>query len=443
MNQDKQQTDLLKADLLIIDGFIITMNPERQTIENGAIAVKDMQIVDIGTKADIEQQWTAREIFRNSPHDIVLPGLINGHTHAAMNYLRGLGSDLPLEEWLNDVIWPIERNRVNLDWVLNSLQLALAEMIMAGITCYNDMYFFENESAPIVKDAGMRGILGEGVLGFPTPDVQNPEAALERIERLVDTWKDDPLIIPEIAPHSTYTVKPDILLKSLEIAEKYDLNYHIHTNETDNELETVKSEYGTTPIKHLENLGILSRRVNAVHCVWLDDEEIQLLADRQVGVIHCPQSNMKLASGNAPVAKLRKAGVNVSIGTDGASSNNRLDMLREMDFAAKLAKVCALDPTALTSRDVLAMATIEGAKALRMDHLIGSLEKDKQADIIIMSTDSPRMLPMNNPFAHIVYAAETSDVKTTIVGGKVLMKDRELLTLDINEIRQKARELVI
>lgn len=429
-----------KIDLAIVGGTLLTMDSNYRVIEDGYVAVKADRIVDLGSRSEIGRRYAPKRVI-NGTGSIVLPGLINTHTHVPMVVFRGIADDLVLQEWLEKYIFPAEGRNVSRDMCYWGTLAGCYEMIQGGITTYVDMYYFEDAIAEATKKAGMRGVLGETVIDFPVADNKTPEEAIAYTERFVDKWKGDPLIVPAIAPHAPYTVRPEILSRVKEFADRKGVPILIHLDETQREVDDIQKRYGARPISHLDRLGLISSRVIAAHVVVADDEEIRLLAERGVGVAHNPQSNMKLASGVAPVTKMLKAGVAVGLGTDGAASNNDLNLFEEMDTAAKLHKLHTGDPTAVSARDALTMATIGGARAINMEHEIGSLERGKRADIILVDVRRTSMQPVYNLYSHLVYTAKATDVHTSIINGRVVMQNRRVLTLDEAEIGLKVRNL--
>jgi 5-methylthioadenosine/S-adenosylhomocysteine deaminase len=428
-----------QADIIIKNGTILTMDKENTVIEDGLIYVKGDTIsrMESGDNITIE----AEKII-DAHGGLVLPGLINGHTHAAMSLFRGLADDLPLMDWLNNYIFPAER-RIDADFVFTGTLLACAEMIMSGTTTFCDMYLFEEEAARAARKAQMRCLVGEVLYDFPSPNYGPVEKGLEYTESLIKKWQDDPLVSVAVEPHSLFTCSPGLLISANEMALRYEVPMIIHVAETLNEVAEVKEKYGKPPVEYLHSLGLLDSHLIADHCVHVNEQDIEKMAKYGVKVIHNPESNMKLASGIAPVTELLTRGVTVGLGTDGCASNNNLDIFTEMDMAAKLHKIQTMDPTVLDSVTVLKMATIEGAKALGMEDITGSLEPGKKADIIILDIDKPHLTPMYNPYSHIVYAARGNDVSHSIINGQLVMEDRKLLTLDIEEIMERARKKAI
>jgi 5-methylthioadenosine/S-adenosylhomocysteine deaminase len=431
-------------DLLIINATIVTMDPSRRIIEDGIIGVRGDTISFVGTESELRAQ--AMKGFMgvqtvDAKGKLVLPGFINGHTHVPMTLLRGLHDDVTLDDWLRKYIFPAEAKNVTEDFVRWGTRLAAAEQIRSGVTTFADMYYFEDAVAEETKAAGMRGVLGETLLDFPAPDNKTNAAMLEYTENFLKRWQNDPLIHAAVAPHSIYTCSQKTLQDSAALARKYRAPILMHVAEMKKELEDSLKQNGLTPVQYLEKLGILGPDVLAAHCIFVDERDRRILADRGVGCVHNPSSNMMLASGVAPVIEERAAGIAVGLGTDGpAGSNNDLDLMEEMDLAAKLQKITKMDPRALGAKSVVEMATIEGAKALHMEKQIGSLEAGKKADIILISLEEPNAVPMFDIYAQLAYALKASDVETVVIGGRVLMRDKKLLTLNEPEILAKARE---
>jgi 5-methylthioadenosine/S-adenosylhomocysteine deaminase len=422
--------------ILIKGGAILTMDEEASVIPRGYIAVRGDSIAALG--AGDGKEIHARKII-DARGGLILPGLINCHTHAAMTLFRGLADDLPLMEWLTQYIFPAE-SRMDADFVHTGTLLACAEMIMSGTTTFCDMYLFEDEVARAVDRAGMRCLVGEVLYDFPSPNYGPVEQGLKYTESLIKKWDGHSRVSIAVEPHSIYTCSPSLLDAANELARRYRVPLILHVAETRAELDEVKKRYGKKPFEHLSDLNILGPHVIADHCVHLDDTEIRRIIEYDVKPVHNPESNMKLASGVSPVFKLLKQGATVGLGTDGCASNNNLDLFAEMDMAAKLSKVEAMDPTVLDSLTVLRMTTSMGAKALGLNHAVGSLEAGKKADIIVIDTNKPHLTPMYNPYSHLVYAARGSDVCHSIINGKPVMEDRRLLSLDLDEVLEKAHE---
>ena len=423
-------------DILIKNGTILTLDGQNSIIENGFLCITGDSISHIGK--DDDRQFTAVKVI-DARDGLILPGLINGHTHAAMSLFRGLADDLPLMEWLTNYIFPAE-SKMDGDFVFTGTLLACAEMIMSGTTTFCDMYLFEDEVARAGKKAGMRCLVGEVLYDFDSPNYGSLENGFNYTESLIRKWQDDPLVSIAVEPHSLFTCSPDLLVVANDLALQYTVPLILHLAETTSELSEVRDRYGKGPIEHLNSLGLLGPHLIADHCVHLGENDINVLADSGVTAIHNPESNMKLASGIAPVPEMLAHGMIVGLGTDGCASNNNLDLFTEMDMAAKLHKVNTMDTTVMDALTVLRMTTIEGAKALGIGQVTGSLEKGKKADVIILDTKKPHLTPMYNPYSHIVYAARGNDVSHSIINGRLVMEDRKLLTMDLNEIMEGARE---
>ena len=422
-------------DILIKNGIVLSMDAHNSIIEQGCLGIKGDVIVHIGGMDDGKLE---AEKSIDAEGGLILPGLINGHTHAAMSLFRGLADDLPLMEWLNHYIFPVEE-RMDGDFVFTGTLLACAEMIMSGTTTFCDMYLFEEEVAQAAKRAGMRSLVGEVLYDFESPNYGSIENGLRYTESLIQKWKNDPLVSVAVEPHAVFTCSPELLADAHEMALSYEVPLIIHLAETVSELREVKNRYGMTPVEHLQSLGLLGPHLIADHCVHLTEKDIRILAEHDVKVIHNPESNMKLASGVAPIPALLSSQITVGLGTDGCASNNNLDLLGEMDTAAKLHKVHAMDSTVMDALTVLRMATIEGAKALGIGEITGSLETGKKADVIVIDTRKPHLTPMYNPFSHLVYAARGSDVTHSIINGQLVMENRKLLHLDLSQVLEKAR----
>jgi 5-methylthioadenosine/S-adenosylhomocysteine deaminase len=421
------------VDLLITGGTIVTMDGSRRIIENGAIAVSKGEIVSVGTAAELRTTRARQTI--NARGKVIIPGLINTHTHVPMSLFRGIADDLDLNDWLTQYIFPAEAKNVNEAFVRAGTRLGLAEMIRGGTTTYCDMYYFEDAIADETKKAGVRGVLGETVIDFPVPDNKTWDQAMSYTERYINKWKNDTLIVPAIAPHAPYTVSTDHLRAVRALSDKLNADIVIHVAETKKERDDIKKQYGDTPVDYLNKIGLLNNRTIAAHLVWVTDEEIDILKRLGVGGAHNPQSNMKLASGVAPIPEMLSKDVAVGLGTDGAASNNDLNMWEEMDTAAKLHKEFTGDPKVVTAEQAFEMATIRGARALHLDKLIGSIETGKRADIVILDWDDLNQTPSYSYYSTLVYATKADDVRDVIVNGRILMKDRRLLTLNENAIK--------
>jgi 5-methylthioadenosine/S-adenosylhomocysteine deaminase len=429
-----------QADLLIAGGTVVTMDADRRILENGAVAIRGDQIVGVGKRAEIEARYASTAKIDAAGH-LILPGFINGHTHVPMTLLRGLKDDVTLDVWLKNYIFPAEAKNVTEEFVRWGTRLAAAEMIRSGVTTFADMYYFEDAIAEETKAAGMRGILGESWLDFPVPDNKNEAEAAAYTEKFLKRWQGDPLIHAAVAPHSIYLCSRKTLHDVQALAQKYHAPILIHVAEIKKELDDSLAKNGATPVQYMNRIGFLGPDVVAAHCVWVDETDRKLLAEKGVGCVHNPSSNMMLASGVAPVVEERAAGIAVGLGTDGPSgSNNDLNLMEEIDLAAKLQKISKMDPRALGAKSVVEMATIEGAKAVHLEKEIGSLEPGKKADLILINLAEPNAVPMYDVYSQIAYALKASDVDTVIIGGRIVMRDRKLLTLREAEILAKARE---
>jgi len=427
-----------RVDLLVLGGTIVTMDSARQVIDDGGIAVRSGRIVAIGSRAQIEARYTSRQRV-NATGKLITPGLINGHTHIPMVLFRGLADDLDLQEWLTKYIFPAEAKNVTEDFVRVGTRLGLAEMIRGGTTTYCDMYYFEDAIAEETSKAGVRGVLGETVIDFPVADNKTNAEAMTYVEKFVSRWKGNDLIVPAIAPHAPYTVSEDHLKAVRAFSDRTGAAIVTHVSETKRELDDSIKAKGASPVAYLERIGFLSERVIAAHMVWPQGSDIEILKKRRVGVVHNPQSNMKLASGVAPVPKMMEEGVLLGLGTDGAASNNDLNMWEEMDTVAKLHKVFSGDPKVISAQQAFELATIRGAQALHLEKEIGSLEVGKRADLLLIERDSLNQIPLYNIYSDLVYATKASDVEGVIINGRVVMQNRRLLTLDEVSIKRDAR----
>lgn len=426
------------VSLLITGGTIVTMDAGRRVLTPGAIAIDGTDIVSVGDPQVVVPHVSPRTTI-DARGLVVLPGLINTHTHAPMVLYRGLADDLALMEWLQNYIFPAEAKTVSPEFVRAGTRLAALEMIQSGTTTYTDMYYFEEEIARVTRDAGLRGILGQTIIQFPVADAKTPEAALARTERFIQQWKNDALVTPAVAPHSMYTLDAKTLTAARDLGRRHGVPVLIHLAETSDEVKIAAERHKQTPTAYLESIGFFGPRTLAAHGVWLDDRDIETLKRAGVGVSHNPESNMKLASGTAPVPKLLAAGVALGLGTDGAASNNDLDMFEAMRQAAFLHKLQSGDPRVVGAPSALEMATIGGARALGMERAVGSLEAGKRADVILVSMRGARQTPMYDPISHLVYVTRGDDVRTTIVNGRILMRDRVMRTLDERAVLAEAR----
>jgi len=416
------------------------MDGKRTIYDDGIVIVRGDAIVAVGPRSELEGRYLAVQTI-DAKGKLVLPGFINGHTHVPMTLLRGLRNDVMLNDWLYKYIFPAEAKNVNEEFVRWGTRLAAAEQIRSGVTTFADMYYFEDAVAEETKAAGMRGVLGETFIDFPAPDNKSEAEMLGYAEQFLKKWQGDPLIHAAPAPHSIYTCSQKTLQDSATLARKYHAPILIHVAETKKEWDDSQKRNGMSPVQYLDKVGVLGPDVVAAHCIFVDETDRKILAQRQVGCVHNPSSNMMLASGVSPVSEIRTAGVAVGLGTDGpAGSNNDLDLMEEMDLAAKLAKITKMDPLALNAEAVVAMATIEGAKALHVENQIGSLEPGKKADLVLIGLDQPNAVPMYDVYAQLAYALKASDVQTVIIGGRVVMRDRRLLTVNEQEVMAKARK---
>ena len=440
MEPDKR----LAADLLLTNAVVLTMNDQFSLYEPGAVAILGDHILAVGREADLLAAIQPAQV-----HDcggkVLMPGLINAHTHVPMTLLRGLADDLRLDVWLMGYMMPVERQFVSPDFVRLGTQLACAELIRSGVTCFADMYYFEDHVARATAQAGMRAVCSQTVLKFPAPDARDFEESLEITRQFLQDWKDHPLIVPSVAPHAVYTCTQEILQRTAALAAEFDVPLHTHIAETAAEVENNRNAYDMPVVPYLKKQNLFEAKVLAAHCVHIDEGEIRTLKHHHVGVAHNPSSNLKLASGFAPVQKMLEAGLDVGIGTDGPASNNDLDMFEELRLAAFLAKGVTGDPTALPAAQALAMATRMGANALHIGQLTGTLEVGKRADLILVDIlrlhNAPRFRrDVDGLYAQLVYATHATDVTDVMVNGQWLMRDRQLLTLDEAELLSQAQE---
>jgi len=425
---------MIEVDKILTNSIIVTMDDDYRILPGGALAVDDDTIVAVGPEGDVLGSYSAPEVI-DCGGRIIIPGLINAHTHAAMTLLRGLEDDRRLDVWLLAYIMPVEREFVNPVFCRLGTQLACAEMIRGGVTCFTDMYYFEDAVASATAEIGMRAVCSQTVLKFPAPDADSFEDSLAAAREFIQRWSDHPLIVPSVAPHAAYTATPEILKACIDLAIEFDVPLHTHISETLQEVEQWRELYDMPVIPWVKKLGLLEAKVIAAHCVHIDDGEIHTLEHAGVGVVHNPSSNLKLASGFAPVTEMLATGLNVGLGTDGPASNNDLDMFEEMRLATFIAKAVTGDPTTLPARQVFEMATSMGAKALHLGHLIGSLEPGKRADLTMVDLQTTHNLPHfdRDPsaiYSRLVYTSKSNDVTDVMVNGKWLMRERKLLTLD-------------
>jgi 5-methylthioadenosine/S-adenosylhomocysteine deaminase len=428
------------ADQIWSARYVITQDAQRRVIPNGAMAIRGERIVGVGTRAEIDAKFQARQRL-DRPDAILAPGLINTHTHAAMALFRGIADDLRLQDWLEKFIFPAEAKNVSAEFVRWGTRLGCLEMLLGGTTTFTDMYYFEDVVAETAKECGMRGVLGETVIGFPVADNKTPADALVFTEKFLTRFKGDPLVTAAVAPHAVYTVSDEMLKASRALANKYDAPLLIHVSETKKENDDILAQRKMSPTKVLDSLGVFNGRTVAAHCVWVDEDDMGILKRRGVGVAHCPSSNMKLASGVAPVVRMLALDMAVGLGPDGpAGSNNDFSLFEEMDLAAKLQKVTTMNPQALPASAALDMATIRGARALGMAKEIGSLETGKRADAILVRIDRAHALPLYDAVSQMVYALKAGDVRDVMVNGKTVVRDGRMLTLDQRVVLKKAEE---
>ncbi len=429
---------LTGVDLIIEGDYIVTMDPSRPLLVNGALAVDGGVIVDRGTRAKIHRKYRSRDRLDGSGR-VVMPGLVNGHTHAAMTLMRGIADDLDLMEWLTGYIFPMENRFVDRDYVRVGTELACWEMIRGGTTAFADMYFFPRVISEVVADCGLRAIVGAAIIEQESPFSKNWQESLEGATRYIRLWRyRNPRITPAFGPHAPYTITPPNLREVRAVANQLNAPILIHISETEAEIKDISKRYGATPVHHLDALDFFSGRTVGAHLVWATASELPVLAEHGVGAVHNPTSNLKLASGFAPVPAMLQAGVKVGLGTDGAASNNDLDMWEEIRLAAIIHKAATKDPKTLPAADVLRMATLGGAEALGLEQSVGALTVGRRADLIQLEFDAAHLTPVYDIVSHLVYAADAQDVVTTVVDGTVLMRDRKVLTLDTARVAREA-----
>ena len=428
--------DLTQVDTLISGSIIVTMDSDRRVIHDGAIAIRSGQILAVGDRQELQSSYESLQYIDASGRTVI-PGLINGHAHIPMTLFRGLADDEDLDDWLEHTIFPAEAMNVDEAFVRCGTRLGLAELIRGGVTTVCDMYYYENAVAEEMEVAGLRGVLGQVLIDFPAPDCADYNAAMDALHRFVERWHAHPLITPAIAPHAPYTVGDDHLIAAHRFAQEHHCPLIIHLAETQHEvLESIRLK-GLRPVEHLERLGVLSEAMVAAHVVWASDHELDLLAHHGVCVVHNPQSNMKLASGVAPLPQMLSRNMSVGLGTDGSASNNDLSLWEEIDTAAKLHKLITLDPKVVSAQQAFELATIRGARALHMDHMIGSLEVGKRADIVVLQMDPIDQIPLGSIYSALAYATKANDVCDLMVDGRFLLRDSQLTTLDENLIRER------
>ncbi len=427
-------------DMLVVGGTVLTMEPGSEPIRSGAVAVANGRIAAVGPAEELLELAPSGEVL-NAGNCIIMPGLVNTHSHLAMTVLRGIADDLPLKQWLEEHIWPAEKEHVNRDVVRLGTELAAAEQLLAGVTTTTDMYFFGDEVCSVLADAGMRGVVAESLIGFATPRCATSDEMIEKQRDLIAAYCKHPLIVPSVAAHSPYSVSAKDLVREAELAEEFGVPMQIHLSETSWEVEQLLREKGMSPVAYLADLGVLSDRTVAAHCVHVSPEDIGLLAEFEAGVSHNPVSNLKLGSGISPVPALVAAGVKVGLGTDGAASNNTLNLLRDMQIAALLHKGTTGDPTVLPARAMIEMATVQGARVLGLANRIGTLTEGREADLICVKVEGPHAAPMYDPFSHLVFAARATDVRHVVIRGRIIVRNRALQTLDLDRIESQVREI--
>jgi 5-methylthioadenosine/S-adenosylhomocysteine deaminase len=431
-----------EIDILITGGKALLLDSDNTAIDQSAIAINDSNIIEIGLAHELAKKYNAKKTIY-AENSLVIPGFVNCHTHAAMTCFRGIADDLELMDWLNNYIFPAEAKNVDKNMAYCGSLLATAEMIKSGTTTFCDMYIFEDETALAAKNAGMRCLVGEVLFDFPSPNFQSPAEGLAYTRMLIEKWQNDPLVNILVEPHALYTCGPALLIDAKKLADDYNVRMGVHLLENKAEKERLQQQFGKGAVSFLKDVGYLNERFIAFHCVCLSEDDMRLFADNGCKVSHNPASNMKLASGVAPVPDMLKAGITVGLGTDGCASNNNLDMIKEMSTAARLHKVARLDPTVMDAQTVVRMATIEGAKVLGMEKITGSLEAGKKADIIIIGLNKPHLTPLYNEYSHLVYAANGADVDTVIINGQIVMENRKLLTIDEAEVMSRVSELAV
>lgn len=429
-----------RADWIIQGKYVVTMDAQRHLIRDGAVAIQGQRIIGIGTQVEVHRQFAAAHVL-NRPEDLIAPGLIDTHTHAPMSLFRAFADGQRLQDWLHLFIFRAESKNVSPDFVRWGTRLACLEMVLAGITTYTDMYYFEQVEAETAKEAGVRGVLGQTVIGFPAPDYKAWQATIAATERYIQEYRNDELIVPAVAPHAIYTTPDEALVAAHRLAVKYQVPLLIHLAETKAERDEAIAKRKMTPAQVLERLGVLDGRVVAAHSIWEDDHDLAILKQHGTGVAHCPSSNMKLADGIARVTEMLRMGINVGLGTDGfAGSNDTADLLLEMNIAAKLQKVTQMDPRVIPAEQAFEMATIGGARVLGMEKEIGSLETGKRADLITVSLAHPNAVPLYNVYSQLAYATKATDVDDGFINGRQIVSERRVLTLDREEIYRKAEE---
>lgn len=429
----------MAAEMLVHGGTVLTMQPGAAPLPDGAVAIAGDRIAAVGPSQVLLQRFPDCERL-DVRGGLILPGFVNTHTHLAMVLLRGLADDLPLKSWLEHHIWPAERAVMDAETVRLGTRWAAAESLLAGVTCVCDMYFHASTIAGEVERAGIRGVVPESLIDFPSPSSASPDQALEHTRALLEAYRDHPLVVPAVAAHAPYSVSAANLVRAAELAEEFNAPLMVHVAETRWEVEFLTAQKGVSPVAYLADLGVLSERTVAAHCVHVSEADLEILAECEVGVASNPVSNLKLASGVAPLPHMLQRGLKVGLGTDGAASNNTLDLLRDGQLAALLYKGITGDPTCLPARTLVEMLTLGGARVLGLDHLVGSLEPGKRADLVCMAVDAPHATPMFDPFSHLAYAARAGDVRHVLVNGRVVVRDCRVETLDMDDLARQVLE---
>jgi len=427
------------ASMIISTSWVFTSDPEGQLLSDYSVVIENDKIIDLVPQSKVFDEYEADNTYQLTDH-ILIPGLINAHTHAAMSLFKGFADDLPLQEWLNNHIWPAEKEFVNSSFVKDGSILGLSEMIKSGVTTFNDMYFFPDATAEAVKELGVRSNIGLVVLDFPTNYATDPEDYLLKGFEFRDKWRNEELITTSIAPHAPYSVSDEAFTLINTYSEELNINIHTHLHETQWEIEASIDKYGITPVQRLNNLGIIGPSLTAAHCVYLNDQDMGILAKNKVSIVHNPSSNMKLGSGIADVAKMLKQNLSVSLGTDSSASNNRLDIMEEMRLAALLIKGSTKSPESIPANEAIKMATINGAKALGLGSITGSIEKNKKADLVAIDLSAIENQPIYNPISTLVYSSSRSDVSYVWIDGKIKLKDKSLVNIDEERIIQLAKK---
>jgi len=427
------------VSIIISTSWIFTSDPENQLLSDYSVVIENDKIIDLVPQSKVFNEYEADNTYQLTDH-ILIPGLINTHTHAAMSLFKGFADDLPLQEWLNNHIWPAEKEFVNPSFVKDGSILGLSEMIKSGVTTFNDMYFFPDATAEAVKELGVRSNIGLVVLDFPTNYATDPEDYLLKGFEFRDKWRNEELITTSIAPHAPYSVSDEAFTLINTYSEELNINIHTHLHETQWEIEASIDKYGITPVQRLNNLGIIGPSLTAAHCVYLNDQDMGILAKNKVSIVHNPSSNMKLGSGIADVAKMLKQNLSVSLGTDSSASNNRLDIMEEMRLAALLIKGSTKSPESIPANEAIKMATINGAKALGLGSVIGSIEKNKKADLVAIDLSAIENQPIYNPISTLVYSSSRSDVSYVWIDGKIKLKEKSLVNIDEERIIQLAKK---